>query len=102
MHHVESNIMLGVHGDDSTSLGYASGIVWYRERVMGRFEAKVQWRIGPGRRDGKSMRVLNRFVRSTDEGIEYAADQRHAGIIVKVLGLASDSKSVRTPGIAAK
>ena len=97
MHHVESNIMLGVHGDDSTSLGYASGIVWYRERVMGRFEGKVKGRIGPGRKDGKAMRVLNRLVHWTNEGIEYEADQRHAEIIIQESGLKEDSKSVNTP-----
>ena len=44
------------------------------------------------------MRVLNRFVHWTEEGIEYEADQRHAEIIIQELGLKEESKSVNTPG----
>ena len=68
MYHVERNIRLVVHGDDFTALGYEGGLDWYREKVMGRFEATVKGRIGPGKRNGKSTRVLNRLVHWTDAG----------------------------------
>ena len=35
-------------------------------------------------------------------GIEYEADQRHAEIIVRELGLKPDSTSANSPGVAAK
>ena len=42
------------------------------------------------------MRVLNRIVRITDDGIEYEADQRHADLVIKQLAL-EKSNSVLTP-----
>eukprot|EP00969_Alexandrium_andersonii_P328790 14528385-Alexandrium_andersonii.AAC.1 len=45
------------------------------------------------------MRVLNRIVTWTDEGIWYEADQRHAELIIKGLGMKEDSKGVVTPGV---
>ena len=40
-------------------------------------------------------RLLNRIIRRTDEGWEYEADQRHAELIVKGLGL-EEAKAVAT------
>ena len=57
-----------------------------------RFEAKVKGRIGPVNEDSKSIRVLTRLVHWTDDGIEYAADQRHAKIIVREPNLKTESK----------
>ena len=44
--------------------------------------------------DGKSMRVLNIMIQWTEEGIEYAADQRRAELTIQNLGLKEGSKSV--------
>ena len=52
--------------------------------------------------DEKSVRILNRVVTYTDDGIEWEADQRHAEIIVKQMGLGAGSKGVITPGIQVK
>jgi len=62
------------------------------------FEAMVQGRIGQRTGDAKSMRVLNRNALWTPTGIKYAADQRHAGIIITQLGLTMDNTGVDTPG----
>ena len=43
------------------------------------------------------MRVLNRVIRYTEGGWEYEADQRHADIIVKELGL-KDANPVASAG----
>ena len=48
------------------------------------------------------MRILNRIVNWTPEGIEYESDQGHAEIIVKQMGILANSKSVVTPGIRVK
>ena len=45
------------------------------------------------------MRILNRLVEWTDDGIQYEADQRHAELVIKELGLKEYSKPVATPGV---
>ena len=60
---------------------------------------KVKGRLGPGPKDQKTMRVLNRIVEWTDKGIRYEADQRHAEIICKELGYNEETKGVVTPGL---
>ncbi len=45
------------------------------------------------------MRILNRVVEWSEEGISYEADQRHAEINVKHLGLEGESRSMCTPGV---
>jgi hypothetical protein len=45
------------------------------------------------------VRILNRIVTWTNEGIRHEADQRHAEIIVRELGLNESSNSVVTPGV---
>jgi hypothetical protein len=66
------------------------------ERLKERFEIKSK-KIGLGKDEVKEARVLTRVVRVTPEGWEYEADQRHAELIVKTLGL-EESKEVSTPG----
>jgi hypothetical protein len=63
-----------------------------------RFEVKFKGRLGPGRNDNKFVRVLNRIITWTGEGIQYEADQRHSEIIIRQLGLQEASNSVVTPG----
>ena len=75
---------------------------WYRSTITSKFEAQVKGRMGPGKEYLKSMRVLNRIISWTTSGIEYDADQRHVEIIVRELGLETDSKSVETLRIATK
>ena len=53
--------------------------------------------MGHGKEDVKSIRILNRIVTLKDDGVEYEADQRHAEIIVKQMGLSFSDKSVSTP-----
>ena len=55
-------------------------------------------RQGPGLKDDKESRMLNRPVRWTEEGIEYEADPRQSEQLVRDLGM-SGSKSVGTPGV---
>ena len=71
---------------------------WFRRQIGKVFEVKFRGRIGPDVEDEKHIRILNRVVQWTDEGLEYEADQRHAEIIVNKLGLEMNSKGVSTPG----
>ena len=45
------------------------------------------------------MRILNIIAEWTEYGIKYEADQRHAELVIKELGLKEDSKPVATPGV---
>ena len=55
--------------------------------------------MGPGPKDDKSIRILNRIITWDEEGIKYEADQRHAEIIVRELEMKEDSKTAITPGV---
>ena len=46
----------------------------------------------------QQVRILNRFLTWTKNGIEHEADQRHVDIIIKQLGLTA-SKPVGTPAV---
>ena len=88
-----------VHGDDFTVLGPAANLDWFRGQISIRFEVKFRGRLGPESGDDKSIRILNRVVSWTSDGIEYETDQRHAEIIVQHWGLSANSKAVNTPSI---
>merc|ERR1711940_193151 len=48
--------------------------------------------------DDRSIRILNRVLEWSRDGITYESDHRHAEIIVSQLGLNSSAKSLTTPG----
>ena len=54
--------------------------------------------MGPGKEDMKSIRILNRMVTWTEEGIEYEGDQGHVEIACEEYGLKPGSKPIRLPG----
>ena len=89
-----------MHGDDFTNLGYKESLDWFRGEISKRYEVKFRARLGPEKGDDKSVRILNRIVSWTSEGIRYEADQRHAEIITKILGL-EGKKHIGTPGTKA-
>ena len=97
-HHPLRNLRVVVHGDDFTILGHEGNLDWFRSEISKRFEVKFRGRIGPGQKDGKSIRLLNRVFEWTREGITCEADQRHAELLVQDLGLKKGSKGVVTPG----
>ena len=53
--------------------------------------------MGERESDIKSVRILNRIISWTPNGIEYGSDQRHAEIIVKQIGILANSESLVTP-----
>ena len=42
----------------------------------------------------KEIRILNRTLRWTADGVEYEADDKHVATIIKGVGLQGDSKGV--------
>jgi len=95
----ERAVRVVVHGDDFTVLGQETQLDWFRKQIAEKFEVKFRGSLGPSDTDDKSIRILNRVVTWTKEGIEYEADQRHAEIIVEHLGLSKHSKPVGTPSV---
>lgn len=98
-YHVQSGVRVVVHGDDFTILGDEKGLNWFQKEIKKRFEVKVRGRIGPGVKDDKSIRLLNRVFEWSKEGIKVEADQRHAELIVQDMGLNLGSKGLTTPGV---
>jgi hypothetical protein len=95
-HHPGRDLRCVVHGDDFTLLGNESDLDWFRNKISTKYEVKFRGRLGRGPKDDKAIRILNRVVEWDEEGIKYEADQRHAEIIFKDLGLAG-GKSVVSP-----
>ena len=60
---------------------------WFRTQISSKYSVKFRWRLGPRRGDDKSIRILNRIIQCEDYAIVYGADQRHAEIVTKQLGL---------------
>ena len=85
---------LTVHGDDFTSTGREADLRWLERELSRKFEIKTDF-LGPGARHAKQMRVLNRILSWSDEGITYEADQRHAELLVEAMGV---TRPVSTPG----
>ena len=100
--HESRSLRVVVHGDDFTVLGPSSQLDWFREQIAARFEVKFRGRLGPESLSSNSIRILNRVVQWTPEGIRYEADQRHAEIIVAELGLGPMAKPVSTPSTQTK
>ena len=63
---------------------------------------KIRGRLGPEDDDDKIIRIPNSIVEWTDQGIRHEADQRHAELIIKEVGLKGNSKGVATPGSKAE
>ena len=67
-----------------------------QRRLEQRFEIKSKV-IGSGAGESREERVLNRIIRCTPQGWENEADQRHAELIVKGMGM-EEAKGVKGPG----
>ena len=89
-------LAMTVHGDDFTASGSDLDLAWLRAQFEKRFEVKVQI-LGPGPKQEREVRVLNRVIRWTDCGLEFEPDQRHAEMVVRDLGI-ENAKAVATPG----
>ena len=96
-YHPDKQIKTTVHGDDFTSSGPEEELLWLKAKMEEKFDIKTNF-LGPDvKRHAQEIRILNRVLRWTSDGIEYEADPRHAEIVVEQLGLVG-AKPVVTPG----
>ena len=96
-HHPTRGLHVVVHGDDFTCLGLDEDIDYYETQLAKRFELKIRGRLGIGC-ELTEIKILNRVVRITSEGLEYEADPRHTELITGSLGLTA-ANAVKTPGV---
>ena len=66
--------------------------------ISARMDAKFRARLVCDTRDDKSVRILNRIVEWTTEGLMYEADQRHVEVITREAGIIEGSKAMVTLG----
>ena len=90
-----TEVAVTVHGGDFTASGPEAGIRELEATLGAKYEFKTEI-LGPGPGHKQEIRVLNRVLRWTAEGIAYEPDQRHAEVVVRELCLES-SKAVSTP-----
>ena len=95
--HEERGLSVVVHGDDFTALGDDQQLDWYETQLAQHFEIKIRGRLGEGCPGDNELRILNRVVKITPNGLTYEADPRHTDLLAQSLNL-STSNSVSTPG----
>ena len=71
-----------VHGDDFVHVGAEPDLRWIQEQMEHRFLVKVIGQLGGDPTDLPELRVLNRVLRLSLEGILLEADPRHQEILV--------------------
>lgn len=76
-----------VPGDDFATVGPKANLDWFEQQMQKNYELTIQPRLEPGPGDTEEAVLLNRFVRWTDEGIEYEADPRQVEKFVTECGM---------------
>ena len=96
-YHPARKIRTCVHGHDYVSSGSEESLKWMESQLKNKYEIKTKW-LGPKAHHEKEVKILNRVVSWTNEGIKYEADPRHAELMIQEMKL-NESKDVVTPGI---
>lgn len=66
-----------IYGEDFTLLGSETMLDWFEQKKSKLYEIDHEARLGPDPHDDKAVRLLNRVITWTIEGVELEADQRH-------------------------
>jgi hypothetical protein len=94
-HHSGRQLKCLVHGDDFVTVGDRADCEWLKGNLENRFELKSKI-VGFAEDEVREERILNRVIRTTDQGWEMEADQRHADVIIDQLNL-KEANGVKTP-----
>ena len=95
-HHAELGVSILVHGDDFVAVGPEKHLESTRRTLEDKYKLKVEV-LGRGEGKKAEVRILNKIVRHTKEGIELEADPRHAELVVKELEI-ENAKPSAVPG----
>ena len=71
--HPEKRIRTVIHGDDFLSSGARADLRWLKASLERKLDIKTTV-MGPAEGEVREMRILNRIVRWTEDGITYEAD----------------------------
>ena len=85
-----------VHGDDFILAGTDESLEWIQQNMHESFLMKVVGKLGRDQEVSKELRVLNRILRWTPQGITYEADPRHVELPIKEFS--PTGGSVKTAG----
>ena len=94
--HKDKKVTVMVHGDDFVAIGNDEDLMETQRTLSEKYKIKTE-KLGGQKGDAKEIRVLNKVIRHTDEGLELEADPRHAEIVMRDLDV-SGSKVCKTPG----
>lgn len=95
MRHEQRDVDLMVHGDGFLTVGAQEYLLWSKGILGPKFELST---VLAGHQEGDERQVLNRIIMAVECGFSYEADARHAGLIVRDLGL-QNAKPVTTPAV---
>lgn len=95
-HCVGGGLRVTVHGDDFATVGPRQALELFSSCFDSRCECKHK-AFGPYNGEECSIRVLNRIVIWSNEGIEHDAGQRHGEILIEQLTF-EEAKPVVAPG----
>jgi hypothetical protein len=98
--HARLGVRCIVHGDDFVLSGTASALDEVKAGMHARFLLKELGRLGGDLGELRELRVLNRIIRWTPQGLKYEADPRHAEILVR--GVAGAERALSAPGTHSK
>jgi len=97
--HEENGVVVMVHGDDFVAVGEEEHLKATKKALEDKYKIKAET-LGSDKGDAKEIRVLNKVIRLTEQGLELEADPRHAELVVRALGLET-AKPSPTPGTKA-
>ena len=95
-HHKALGLSVMVHGDDFVAVGPRQHLADTRKTLEDKYKLKVEM-LGCGEGKVQEIRILNKVVRATAEGLELEADPRHSELVVQELGL-QEAKVSPVPG----
>jgi len=95
-HNAKLGVSVMVHGDDFIAVGPDQHLKETIKTLEDKYKLKTE-KLGHGKGEMAEIRILNKVVRMTNEGIELEADPRHAELVIKELGL-QGAKPSPVPG----
>ena len=98
--HAARGVACMVHGDDFVFLGRDKQLDEVKAEMESRFLIKCLGRLGGEKGDIQEIRVLNRVIRWTPQGLLYEADPRHVEILLQQGG--ANLRAVSTPMVKTK
>ena len=102
MYNLEKDVQCVVHGDVFPYSACGGDIPWVISMMESRYEIKVRGVLGPEAKDDKQIRILNKCVEWSKDGITFEVDPKHSENIARERELLDKSSVVQCPGTKEK